>query len=71
MSRTLDIDVENNVFVLDQPSLQDSTVGSVIVAEDLGMLQKLAVGDSRLEFFAGNEIVLLPVDLGSRGSRVV
>ena len=46
-------------------------VGAVIVAENLGMFQKLAARDALLELLAADEMIVFAVISCPRGARVV
>ena len=57
MSRTLHVDVEYEVLACSGRDFELAAVGAVVVAEHLGVLQKLAAGDALLEVLAGNEVI--------------
>src|SRR5208283_2093031 len=57
--RALHVDVENQIVPPRKRLAQKAARGSVIVAKDLGVLQKLLLADHLLELLAGNEKILL------------
>jgi hypothetical protein len=62
LSRTLDIDVEHQVFALGDGPVEDAAMRPVVVlTEHERMLQELAVCQPLLELFARYVMVMLPV----------
>ncbi len=61
LSRTLHVNVEYQVKTLLLGPLQHPAVGAVIVAEDLGIFQKLAQRDALFEIRAGDKMIVTPV----------
>src|SRR5712692_3738391 len=59
--RALDVDVEQKVMSFLFRLTQESAGGAVVVAENVGILQKLIGPDHLLKFVMRNEVILLSV----------
>src|ERR1700680_139193 len=72
LSRTLDVDVEQQVHALGGGPIKLAGVGAVIVAENLGILKEFPASATRLELLPGDEKIVLAVPLlGARRPRRV
>ena len=64
LSRTLDIDVEYQVFALVRGRFKRLAVGAVVIAENLGIFEELAACQAILEVLTADEDI---VDAGGLG----
>jgi len=65
LCRTLDVDVEYQVAARLARLVDLGPVGSIVIAEDVGVFQELAAEETLLELPPGDELVVLAVALGA------